>query len=144
MRLVVNQQAVAVVRLPAGAGAPIWAQGEPLVSITSTAIETSVVCPTSCLPDDLPGPVEGPLVAVHIDEALEFSQVGVLVGLLKPLADAGIPVLTVSTFDTDWVLLPAPKAAAASSVWRAAGYEVIDQASVINLPTDPVACSEAS
>jgi uncharacterized protein len=96
------------------------------VSVTQTATETSVVCPTSCLPDDLPGPVEGPLVAVHIDEALEFSQAGVLVSLLKPLADAGIPILTVSTFDTDWVLLPAPKISAAASVWRGAGYDVID------------------
>lgn len=126
MRLVVNPQAVAVIRLPAGSAPPEWAIGGPLVSVTQTSTETSVVCPTSCLPDDLPGPVEGPLVAVHIDEALEFSQVGVLVSLLKPLADAGIPILTVSTFDTDWVLLSAPKVMAATSVWRAAGYDVID------------------
>lgn len=131
MRLVMNTQAVAVVRLPAGAAAPAWAVGGPLVSITSTADETSVVCPTSCLPDDLPGPVEGPLVAVNIDESLEFSQVGILVSLLRPLADAGIPILTVSTFDTDWILLPAPKAAAAASVWRAAGYEVIEQSAIL-------------
>jgi hypothetical protein len=126
MRLVLNMQAVAVVRLPAGTAPPEWATGEPLVSVTQTATETSVVCPTSCLPDDLPGPVEGPLVAVHIDGAVEFSQIGVLVSLLKPLAAAGIPILTVSTFDTDWVLLPAPKVSAAASVWRAAGYDVID------------------
>jgi hypothetical protein len=126
MRLVVNQQAVAVIRLPAGSARPDWATGGPLVSVTQTATETSVVCPTSCLPDDLPGPVEAPLVAVNIDGALEFSQAGVLVSLLKPLADAGIPLLTVSTFDTDWVLLPAPKVSAATSVWRGAGYDVID------------------
>jgi hypothetical protein len=127
VRLVVNPQAIAVVRLPAGAPHPEWAAGPPLVSITRTADETSVVCATSCLPDDLPGPVEGPLVAVSVDEVLEFSQVGILVALLKPLADAGIPVLTVSTFDTDWVLLPAAKADAAASVWRAAGHQVEDR-----------------
>ena len=53
-------------------------------------------------------------------------QIGVMVGLLKPLADAGIPVLTVSTFDTDWVLVPASSSAAAASVWRAAGYKVTE------------------
>jgi hypothetical protein len=130
MRLVVNPQAVAVIRLPAGSAPPDWATGEPMVSVTQTATETSVVCPTFCLPDDLPGPVEGPLVAVHIDEAVEFSQIGVLVSLLKPLADAGIPILTVSTFDTDWVLLPAPKVSAATSVWRAAGYEIVDSRAI--------------
>lgn len=128
MRLVVNAQAVAVIRLPAGSGLPDWAIGEPLVSATFTADETSIVCPTSCLPDDLPGPMEGPLVAVNVDGELEFTQVGVLVSMLRPLSDAGIPVLTVSTFNTDWVLIPAPKAAAAASVWRAAGYDVIDPA----------------
>ena len=126
MRLVVNPQAVAVVRLPAGSPPPEWATGGPLVSVTMTADETSVVCATSCVPDDPPGPVEGPLVAVTVDEIVEFSLVGILVALLKPLADAGIPVLTVSTFDTDWVLLPASKAAAAAAVWHAAGHEVED------------------
>lgn len=130
MRLVVNQQAVAVIRLPAGSAPPDWATGEPLVSVTQTPTETSVVCPTYCLPDDLPGPVEGPLVAVHIDQAVEFSQTGILASLLRPLADAGIPILTVSTFDTDWVLLPAPKVSAAASVWRAAGYEIVDSHAV--------------
>ncbi|MEJ2578240.1 MAG: ACT domain-containing protein [Kineosporiaceae bacterium] len=126
MRLVVNQQAVAVVRLPAGSRLPHWASGAPLVNVTFTEDETSIVCPTSCLPDDLPGPVEGPLVAVNVVGELEISQVGVIVALLRPLAAAGIPVLTVSTFNTDWILVPAAKAAAAASVWRADGHDVVD------------------
>jgi hypothetical protein len=128
MKLVMSSQAIAVVRLPVGVPDPEWARGGPLVSVTRTERETSVVVPTSSVPEDVPGPVQGPLVAVYVDEQLDFSQVGILVGLLKPLADAGIPVLTVSTYDTDWVLLEASKAAAASSVWRAAGYQVIDAA----------------
>jgi len=125
MRLLVSPQPVAVVRLAPDVTDLGWATGSPLVSITRTAGETSVVCPTSAVPDEVPGPVQGPFVAVVIDEVLEFSQVGVLVALLKPLADAGIPVLTVSTFDTDWVLLEAAKVSTASAVWRAAGYEVV-------------------
>ena len=97
-----------------------------MISITRTEHETSVICPTSSVPEEVPGPVRGPLVGVYVDEQVEFSQVGVLVGLLKPLADAGIPVLTVSTYDTDWVLIEASRAQAASSVWRAAGYQVTD------------------
>jgi uncharacterized protein len=128
MRLVINQQAVAVVQLPAGSRPPDWAVGDPLVSVTSTAEETSIVCPTYCLPDDLPGSVEGPLVAVHVVDHVTINQVGVLVSLLQPLAAAGISVLTVSTFNTDWILIPAAKAAAAASVWRAAGHDVIDAA----------------
>jgi hypothetical protein len=130
MRLVMSRQAIAVVRLPVGAPDPEWARGAPLVSVTRTRRETSVIVPTSSVPEEVPGPVQGPLVGVYVDEPLDFSQVGILVGLLKPLADAGIPVLTVSTYDTDWVLLESSKAAAASSVWRAAGYQVVDAARV--------------
>ncbi|MDQ1289433.1 MAG: uncharacterized protein QG622_2999 [Actinomycetota bacterium] len=128
MKLVMSPQAIAVVRLPVGVPDPEWARGGPLVSVTRTATETSVIVPTSSVPEDVPGPVQGPLVGVYVDELLDFSQVGILVSLLKPLADAGIPVLTVSTYDTDWVLLEASRAAAATSVWRAAGYQVIDAA----------------
>jgi hypothetical protein len=127
MRLLVNAQSVAVVRLPPDAPHPEWAAGEPFTSITRTANETSVVCPTTSLPDDLPGPVQGPFVAVVVDEVLEFGLVGVLVALLKPLADAGIPVLTLSTFDTDWVLLEAASLPTATAVWRAAGYDVVSR-----------------
>jgi uncharacterized protein len=144
MRLVMSPQAIAVVRLPPGATDPAWATGGPLVSVTRTASETSVICPTSSVPEDVPGPVNGPLVGVYVDEPLEFSQVGILVALLKPLADAGIPVLTVSTYDTDWVLIEAARAAAASSVWRAAGYQVIDAGAhrpgtVVDVRDDPAA-----
>ncbi|MBL8931530.1 MAG: ACT domain-containing protein [Kineosporiaceae bacterium] len=126
MRLLVSSQSVALVRMEPDAPHPDWATGEPLCSISRTANETSVICPTTSLPDELPGPVQGPFVAVVVDEVLEFTQVGILLALLKPLADAGIPVLTVSTYDTDWVLLDAASVPTAGAVWRAAGYEVID------------------
>ena len=126
VQLIQYRQAMAAIRLPAGTPQPDWAVGEPLVCISSTADETSVICPTSCLPDALPGPVEGPFTVVRVAGTLSISQIGVMVRLLKPLADAGIPVLTVSTFDTDWVLFPAARSAAAASVWRHAGYEVTE------------------
>jgi uncharacterized protein len=138
MRLVMSPQAIAVVRLPPGAADPTWATGGPLVSITRTESETSVICPTSSVPEEVPGPITGPLVGVFVDEQLDFSQVGILVGLLRPLADAGIPVLTVSTYDTDWVLIESSRAAAASSVWRAAGYQVVDAAEHREDPPDVI------
>jgi hypothetical protein len=126
MRLMVTPQSVAIVRLPADAPTPDWAVGPPLSSVTRTESETSVVCPTTALPDELPGPVQGPFVAVVVDEVLGFTQVGVMVALLKPLADAGIPVLALSTYDTDWVLLESAQVPTAAAVWRAAGYEVVE------------------
>nr|WP_269327372.1 ACT domain-containing protein [Kineosporia mesophila] len=122
------RQAMALVRLAPDSPDPTWAVGAPLVSISRTTDEISVVCPTNSLPEPVPGPVEGPFTVTRAAGALEFSQIGVLLRLLKPLADAGIPVLNVSTFDTDWVLVPAAQSVVAASVWRHAGYTVTEDA----------------
>ena len=44
--------------------------------------------------------------------------------LLAPLAEAGISVFTLSTFDTDWILVPASSADAAAEVWVSQGHAV--------------------
>ena len=54
-------------------------------------------------------PCEGPL---------DFSLTGVLATLLQPLAEAEISVFTISTFDTDWVLVPVGDADRAAEEWR--------------------------
>ena len=128
MHLIQYRQAMAVVRLGPDAEEPKWATGFPLASVSRTADEMSVVCPTNSLPEPVPGPVEGPFTVTRAAGAQEFSQIGVLLRLLKPLADAGIPVLSVSTFDTDWVLVPAAQTKSATSVWRHAGYTVMEDA----------------
>ena len=128
MHLIQYRQAMSVVRLDPEAADPTWAAGMPMSSVSRTADEISVVCPTSSVPEPVPGPIEGPFSVVRAAGALEFSQIGVLLRLLKPLADAGIPVLSVSTFDTDWVLVPAAKTSNAISVWRHAGYTVTEDA----------------
>jgi hypothetical protein len=125
VRLIEHPEAMAVVRLPAGSPAPVWATGGPLVSVSHTAEETSVLCPTAALPDEVPGPVEGPFVVFRVAGTLDFSQVGVLTSLLRPLADAGVPVVVVSTFDTDWILVRSHLVAASESVWKAAGHEIV-------------------
>ena len=48
----------------------------------------------------------------------------VLHTLLGPLAEAGISVFTISTFSTDWILVPTEKADAAAEEWRRRGHSV--------------------
>jgi len=116
--------AVSVVRLPADAPEPRWARGGPLVSVTRSADELSVVCPTLAVPEQLPGPVQGPYAAYEVAGPADSALTGVLAGLLRPLADGGISVFAVSTFATDWVLVPASSTAPARAAWRAAGHAV--------------------
>lgn len=70
--------------------------------------------------------VEGPFQAFEIDGPLDFALTGFLVRVLTPLADAEISVFTVSTFETDWILVPATKTRAAVDAMTAAGHTVTE------------------
>lgn len=50
---------------------------------------------------------EGPFKLLGINGQLDFSLTGVLHQLTKPLSEASIPIFTISTFDTDYVLINA-------------------------------------
>jgi hypothetical protein len=55
--------------------------------------------------------------------------VGILVAILNPLAEAGISIFAVSTYDTDYVLVREPELAPALAVLRAAGHSVREEQS---------------
>ena len=73
-----------------------------------------VACPTGAR-------VQGPLIAFEIAGPLDFSTVGVLSGLLEPLAKQGISILALSTYDTDWILIGAEHADEAMATWKRDG-----------------------
>ena len=114
---------LAVVRLGPGAEVPSWAESSSLFSVTATALETSLVCATRSVPKK--ARQAGPFTAFAVQGPLDFSLTGVLVALLQPLADASISVFTISTYDTDWVLVPVGDVDRAADQWREAGHEVV-------------------
>ncbi|HEX2895150.1 MAG TPA: ACT domain-containing protein [Marmoricola sp.] len=111
-----------VAALPAGADVPAWAESASLFSISATATETTVVCAGRSVPKKVKQ--HGPFTAFAVEGPLEFSVTGVLAGLLAPLAEAGISVFTISTFPTDWILVPTERADAAEEAWRRRGHSV--------------------
>lgn len=115
---------LAIVRLGPGAEVPAWAEASSLFSITATATETSLICATRSVPTKVP--TIKPLTAFMIHGPLDPDLVGVLAGLLVPLAELGITVFPLSTFDTDWILIPQNDADRAAEAWRAIGHTVAD------------------
>ncbi|GAB2855772.1 ACT domain-containing protein [Nocardioides pacificus] len=113
---------LAVIKLPAGAEIPTWAESASLFSITATATETSLICAGRDVPAKVPA-YKG-LTAFAVQGPLDPELIGVLSSLLAPLAEAEIPVFALSTFDTDWILVPAPKAEQATEAWRRRGHTV--------------------
>jgi hypothetical protein len=55
-----------------------------------------------------------------------FSMVGVLASVLAPLAEAGVSIFALSTFDTDHVLVKREKLETAVAALTAAGHERVE------------------
>ena len=53
-----------------------------------------------------------------------FDAVGVMAEILTPLVPAGISVVALSTYDTDWILVDSDRADDASDTWRRGGQTV--------------------
>ncbi|WP_193615025.1 ACT domain-containing protein [Nocardioides lijunqiniae] len=113
---------LAVVKLPPGAEIPEWAESSSLFSITATATETSLVCAGRNVPTKQVA--HKGMTAFAVMGQLDLSLTGVLAGLLVPLAEAEISVFTISTYDTDWILVPVARAEDAAEAWRRRGHTV--------------------
>jgi hypothetical protein len=125
MKLRMLEDELAVIRLGPDADVPLGlADGSPLFNVTRTGAELSIVC-ANALARGFARAQRG-LRAIKVDQPLDFAMTGVLASLVGPLADAGVPIFVVSTFDTDYVLVPAATLAAARDALIAAGHTFND------------------
>lgn len=115
-------ETLAVVRLGPGTEVPDWAESSSVFSVTATATETSVVCAARSVPGK--SVHQKPFTAFAVDGRLDFALTGVLLELLTPMAEAEISVFTLSTYDTDWILVPVADADRAAEEWRRRGHDV--------------------
>jgi hypothetical protein len=122
LHLIVLPDTFAICRLAADAAIPTWATAGSIFSITRTGDELSVVCQQALVPPGIRS--EGDLRCLRVAGALDFSQIGIVAALVRPLAAAGISVFVVSTFDTDYLLVKAANLDNALAVLRQAGHTI--------------------
>lgn len=72
-------------------------------SLTRSEAELSLVAPAGVDPG--PGACEPGWSRLRVAGTLDFGLVGIIAELARRLADAGVSIFTVSTYDTDYVLL---------------------------------------
>lgn len=119
-------QDYAVCRLDPSAGLPEPPADPVFWVLVITRRERSLVCEPKYCP---PGAVCEPgWRAIEVVGMLDFSLVGVIAGLSRVLAEAGISIFTVSTYETDYLLVRKGQISQACQVLEAAGYQFIDQA----------------
>jgi uncharacterized protein len=111
-----------VCRLAADAEVPAWAAGGAFSSVTRTGDELSVVCATDLAPEGTR--CEGGWRIFQVAGPLDFSLTGVLAAIAAPLADAGVSIFAISTFDTDYVLVKEENLAKAVDALRAVGHRM--------------------
>ena len=82
---------------------PPWAlDSHVLMSVTRTRDELSILGPEDRFPFNVK--CERGFIALRIVERLDFNLFGVVSRITRALADAQVPILVVSTYDTDIVL----------------------------------------
>lgn len=92
--------------------------------IGRTDEENSLVCLTSEVPCNALQREDGWL-AFRIQGTLDFSLIGILAKLSALLAENGIGVFAISTYNTDYILTRQEDFGKAMEVLSAAGYPVI-------------------
>jgi len=110
----------AIVRLHADDPIPAWARGA-FSSITRTGDELSVVCDEGGAPDVV---ADRGWRCLKLAGPFPLDQTGVAAAFTRVLADAGIALFVISTYDTDYVLVRDAALEHASAALRASGYAV--------------------
>jgi hypothetical protein len=113
----------AICHLPPDAPIPAAITIAPFTSITRTEDELSIVCPTDQAPQS--AKCESPWTCFKLEGPFPFELTGVLASFLDPLAQSGVSIFAVSTFDTDYVLVKEELAAAALKTLQDAGHQLI-------------------
>ncbi len=86
---------------------PKWATAGTFFSITRAEEELSIVCSQNAVPEDIESQMvcENGWKCLKVEGPLDFSLTGILARLSSALADAGVSIFAISTYDTDHILV---------------------------------------
>jgi hypothetical protein len=110
----------AIVRLAPEMPVPDWAATGEFSSITRSAEELSIVCSAENVPSEFAASPRW--ICLKLEGPFPFSQTGVLLSFIEPLSSNGIPIFAISTFDTDYVLIPHEHINRAQDLLNQAGH----------------------
>jgi hypothetical protein len=112
----------AIFRLDPDASVPDWVYDSPFWSVTRSDSELSIVCAEEDLPDETRA--ERGWSALELVGPLDFTLTGVVASLVSPLAEDGVPIFILSTFETDYLLVRENDLTRAVESLRTAGHTV--------------------
>ncbi len=132
LNLLLLEGRFAVCQLAPGGEVPAWAASGAFNSVTRTQDELSVVCPQGAVPDGTK--CESGWRVFKIEGPLDFGLTGILASVAGPLAEAGVSIFALSTFDTDYVMVKEDRVDGAIAALSAAGHRVTRQRTAPGAP----------
>lgn len=118
----------AICRLPAGAPVPAELgessrqKSAGVISVTWTPDEVSILCPADQVPAG--ATVETPWRCLRVAGPVNLALTGVLASIVTPLAQERVNIFAFSTYDTDYVLVPAVRLVEATAALIGAGHRI--------------------
>ncbi len=100
--------------------------------VGKTDEELSLVCSTRYVPSETIEREDG-WRAFRIEGVLDFSLIGILSELTSLLAEQGIGIFAVSTYNTDYILTKSDHYTEALTVLEDAGYRILEADDLNNL-----------
>ena len=123
MNLSLRPDRLSVCQLAPDAPVPAWVSGPArFCSITRTDGELSIICPKALVPPDVKQ--ETGWRVFQVTGPLDFALTGILASIATPLAQAGVSIFALSTYDTDYVLVKDSQVTLAVKALQAAGHSV--------------------
>ena len=102
---------------------PLDSLDGPFVFFARTEEECSLVCPEVWIPKEALACERG-WRGFRVPGTLDFALVGILARLTAVMAEAGVSVFAVSTYDTDYLFVKQADVRVAEAAWQAAGIAI--------------------
>ena len=116
---------MAICRFSPKAPLPDWIGETGFYSLTLTDVALTIVCPETRLAPGTTG--ETGWRCFKVQGVLDFSEIGIIFSLTRPLAENGVSVFVISTFDTDYFMVKEKDLAKAIDALTAEGHKVLKE-----------------
>lgn len=116
---------LAICRMAPNERPPAWVLDLPgqIVAVIRTPSEMCILCDEADVPRSATA-VEKGFRAFRLDGTVPHAVSGVLSSMTRPLADAGVSVFSLFTFDTNYLLVKDHDVSRASAALERAGFAV--------------------
>ena len=122
LKFIILPGSYSLCRLAADRQIPQWVFNSMFYTISKSADELSIVCESKYVPENIQQSNNWKLF--RIDAVLDLSLTGITAKFSKPLAEAGVNLCVIATFDTDYVMVQQEKLIIATEALRKEGFIV--------------------